>query len=203
MDNYRRVGVVGVCFVPVREGRDWASRVSKTVGEAGGVGGTAVKLWEEEVGEDLRGQSGSKEERTRCLKLMAEDREWKSGIQVVKDMRRERVGGQSFRESNAAGVVGTEAVGEGNAKAVAEASWTDRRKGFAAREVRIKNESGGTRIVGGGADDGGDRLRVESRSKAMGWGGGWGKAEEAVGEGIRGWVDTVSEPRWINGRRGW
>jgi hypothetical protein len=33
------------------------------------------------------------------------------------------------------GAVDTKAVGEGNAEAMTEASWTDRRKGFAARKV--------------------------------------------------------------------
>lgn len=93
-------------------------------------------------------------------------------------------------------MVGTETVGEGNAEAVAEASWTERRKRFAARKVGIENESGRTKIaVGGGADDGGDGLRVESRSGTINGKRGWCKAKEAVVERVKGDVDTVSEPR--------
>lgn len=95
------------------------------------------------------------------MELLAEGREWKSIIQVVEDMRRKGVGGQSFGESNTACVVGTEAVREGNAKTVAEASWARRWEGLAAREVRVKNESSRTGIVGGGADDGGNRTGVK------------------------------------------
>jgi hypothetical protein len=54
-DNRGCVRVGGVTRLPIGERRDRACRVSKTVGEARGVGWAAVKLEKEEVGEDLRG----------------------------------------------------------------------------------------------------------------------------------------------------
>jgi hypothetical protein len=54
-DNRGRVGVGGVSRLPIRDRRDRACRVSRTVGEARGVGWATVELGKEEVGEDLRG----------------------------------------------------------------------------------------------------------------------------------------------------
>jgi hypothetical protein len=109
------------------------------VGEAWGAGWAVVELWEEKVSAYLRGYSGSEEERSRGWELVAEIRERKSSIQVVEDMRWEGVGGQSYGESNAAGVVDTKAVGEGNAEAVTEASWTDKRKGSRMRAAELES----------------------------------------------------------------
>jgi hypothetical protein len=48
---------------------------------------------------------------------------------------------------------------------VAEASWTERRKRFAAGGV--SSRMSGTRIVVGGTNDSGDRRSVESRSEII------------------------------------
>jgi hypothetical protein len=89
-DNHGRVRIISVSLFPVSGRRDRVCRVSKTVGEAWGVGWAAVELWEEKVGEYLRSYSGSEEEKARGLELAAEDRERKSSIQVVEEVGRSR-----------------------------------------------------------------------------------------------------------------
>jgi hypothetical protein len=79
--------------------------------------------------------------------LVAEDGKRGSCIEVAEDGRREGVRGETFFDSNAAGVVGAETVRVRNAEAVAEGSWTERRERLAAREIGVKDESGGARIV--------------------------------------------------------
>jgi hypothetical protein len=150
-DNHGRVRIVSVRFFPVSGRRDRACRVSKTVGEAWGVGWVAVELWEEKVGEYLGGDSGSEEERAGGLELVAEDRERESSIQVVEDMRREGVGGQSFGESDAAGVVDIKAVGEGNAEAVTGGKGSLHGKsGSRMRAAELKSSEAGLRTVATG-----------------------------------------------------
>jgi hypothetical protein len=58
-------------------------------------------------GEDLRGQGCSKEERAGRLKLVAEDGKRGSCIEVVEDMRREGVRGESFGKGPLHGISGS------------------------------------------------------------------------------------------------